>query len=97
LLFFLQRRRIAFPGLQGVLGVTSYEIFSGRIDSDPLWLESVEGKEAACARMKQRANEAPGPYFIFSASAQQIIASLDTSDLDGQGDGQAKVRGASQR
>jgi hypothetical protein len=44
-----------------------------------MWLESVEGLEAAFERMREIATERPGKYFIFSPSTKEAVASLDTT------------------
>jgi hypothetical protein len=56
-----------------------YDIFSGLPSEEPLWLQSVEGLEAACARMRERADAAPGHYFVFCSQTQKVLASADTS------------------
>jgi hypothetical protein len=59
--------------------VPRYAIFSGFTDKDALWLESVEGLGAANERMKERAADSPGPYFIFCTKTHKVLASIDTS------------------
>lgn len=67
-------RRSEFP-------VSKYGIFSGWFgDDDAMWLESVEGLEAAYNRMKEIATERLGKYFIFSARTKEAIASIDTTE-----------------
>jgi hypothetical protein len=61
----------------------TYDIFSGSNDGEPLWLEVVEGLEAARQRIKELANEKPGTYFLFDCSSQKVLVSIDTT-----GDGQ---------
>lgn len=56
-----------------------YEIFSGSVEREPLWLESVQGREAAFERMKERAYDLPGPYFVYSVLDRQVVASIDTA------------------
>jgi hypothetical protein len=56
-----------------------YHIFSGSRDKDALWLESVEGLGAAHEKMKERAAEKPGPYFIFCTKTHAVLASINTS------------------
>jgi len=58
-----------------------YGIFSGSyLKEDATWLESVEGLDAACDRMKKIANEHPGKYFIFSSDKRKAVGSIDTTD-----------------
>ena len=61
------------------MGIPKYEIFSGHNYRDAHWVESVEGMGAASNRMKQLAVEMPGPYFVFSTQARNILASIDTT------------------
>ena len=44
-----------------------------------LWLEAVKDLNAATVRMKERAREIPGRYFIFSTQEQKVLIALDTS------------------
>jgi hypothetical protein len=55
--------------MQGLL----YDIFSGAVDDDPLWLEAVKDLNAATVRMEERAREIPGRYFIFSSDELWIL------------------------
>ncbi|HKN25061.1 MAG TPA: hypothetical protein VJX72_09460 [Candidatus Acidoferrum sp.] len=59
--------------------VPQYDIFSGTLDRDALWLEAVEGLGAACERMKERAKESPGAYFVFCSTSRAVLASTNTS------------------
>ena len=64
----------------GVLVVGKYKIVSGCFGShEVMWLESVDGLEAAFERMKEIAAQQPGKYFIFSPSTKQSVASIDTT------------------
>jgi hypothetical protein len=60
----------------------TYDLFAGSIDNRPLWLESVRGMEPAFERMKERAELAPGPYFVLDSMTQTVIALVDTSSDD---------------
>jgi hypothetical protein len=62
--------------------VPTFEIFLGYFDEEALWLEAVRGLRAASARMKQRAEEFPGPYFVFCTKTHSVRASIDTSDRE---------------
>jgi hypothetical protein len=55
-----------------------YDIFSGHIDKDALWLEAVDGPGAACDRMKEHAKQTPGPYFVFCQKTHKVLAHIDT-------------------
>ena len=59
--------------------IPQYDIFSGSKDRDAIWLEAVEGLAAAVERMKDLANQSPGPYFVFGQDAREVLASVDTS------------------
>jgi hypothetical protein len=61
--------------------ILTYDIFSGRRDQNPLWLQSVEGLEQACDAMRQQAALSPGPYFVFCAASQAILAAIDTTTV----------------
>jgi hypothetical protein len=56
-----------------------YYICSGFRDNNPMWLETVEGLATAYKRLKERATEEPGPYFVFCSETYTVVASLDTS------------------
>lgn len=66
------------------MAVPTFEIFLGYFDKEALWLEAVRGLRAASARMKERAEEFPGPYFVFCTKTQSVRASIDTSELDAE-------------
>jgi hypothetical protein len=57
----------------------SYDIFSGSPQGEPVWLESVDGLDAASQRMHERANQMPGRYFVDCVHTNEVIASVDTS------------------
>jgi hypothetical protein len=59
--------------------VPQYDIFSGHVDRDALWLETVEGLGAAVAKMKEYAEQSPGCYFVFCTHTHSVLASVDTS------------------
>jgi len=57
-----------------------YDIFSGLRENGPIWVEAVDGLEAACARMRERADHNPGAYFVFCSQTNAVLASVDTSN-----------------
>lgn len=58
-----------------------YDIFVGLTDKQqPMWIETIVGLEAASERVRQIACEKPGNYFVFDASRNQIVDSVDTSN-----------------
>jgi hypothetical protein len=62
------------------MAVPSYDIFRGySLETDVLWIESVEGLGAAAERMRAIAAEKPGPYFVFSVRDHEVLASIDTT------------------
>lgn len=61
------------------MGFPPYDIFSGRYDAAPYWLEAAENLETAMERMKQKALASPGPYFVYHARGGKVVASIDTS------------------
>jgi hypothetical protein len=63
--------------------IPEYDVFSGKFgDGDAIWLEAVDGLDAACERMKQRAARLPGKYFVFCQTTHIVQASVDTSVRD---------------
>ncbi|HWF38236.1 MAG TPA: hypothetical protein VG322_06945 [Candidatus Acidoferrales bacterium] len=55
-----------------------FDIFSGHIDKNALWIETVEGLSNARERMEQIATEKPGQYFIFSPMSHAVLAQIET-------------------
>lgn len=56
-----------------------FELFSGRPDSDPLWLETIRGREEAQTTLERHAATKPGAYFIFSTTTYAVVAKIDTT------------------
>jgi hypothetical protein len=54
-------------------------VFSGLLNKDAMWIESVQGLGAANDLMKELAAKRPGPYFVFDAISHKILAQTDTS------------------
>ena len=44
------------------MNVPRFDVFSGLLDKDALWIESVQGLGAAYERMTELAANRPGPY-----------------------------------
>lgn len=59
--------------------VSTYDILSGRIDRDAVWIEAVQGFGNAYERMTRLAAQQPGPYFIFCQKTHTICGSIDTT------------------
>jgi hypothetical protein len=56
-----------------------FDVFSGSLDKDFLWIESVCGLDQARERMEKLAFRNPGRYFLFSARSELMVAWIDTS------------------
>jgi hypothetical protein len=61
------------------MNAPKYDIFSGAIDKNALWLEAVEGLDPSLERIKQLAVQTPGIYFVFCSRTHKVLASIDTS------------------
>ena len=57
----------------------TFDVFSGFLEKDAKWLESIEGLGAATQRMFQLSVIQPGPYFVFDYKQHKVLASTDTS------------------
>jgi hypothetical protein len=60
-----------------------FDIFSGCLEKEPMWLEAARDLNEASQRMKARARTKPGPYFVFCCQTHEIVESIDTSDSTG--------------
>jgi hypothetical protein len=58
--------------------VTAFDIFLGSDGTDALWLECIDGLDAATARMNEIAGKQPGTYFILNLHDGQVVAKVDT-------------------
>jgi hypothetical protein len=71
------------PGGSGRSGqaghVPAYDVYSGRINENPTWLESVHGLGNAYELMTRLATKSPGPYFIARANTKFVQGTIDTS------------------
>jgi hypothetical protein len=61
------------------MNISTYDIFCGRRDKNPLWVGSVEGLGAAYERMKEIAAKTHGPYFVFCSRTNKVVASVDNT------------------
>ena len=59
----------------------SFDIFSGSGEHDCLWLECVEGLDAATERMHEIASKRPGMYLVLSIRDRSVTAKTDTTSL----------------
>jgi hypothetical protein len=62
-----------------MVNVPTYDVFSGTGYGDAKWLEAAKGLTAANQRMQELAEQTPGPYFVFSAQSNEILAAIDTT------------------
>jgi hypothetical protein len=60
----------------------AYDIFSGSLNDEPIWLEAVEGLDFATTRMKERARRFPGRYFVYCLEEKSVLAAIDTSKFE---------------
>jgi hypothetical protein len=61
------------------LPLPTFEIFSGRVDKNAIWIETIEGIGNAYELMTKIAAETPGPYFIFCSRSRTLCGSINTS------------------
>lgn len=55
-----------------------FDIFSGDLDKDAMWIETVQGLSNARERMEEIASQKPGRYFIFSSSSHAVLSQTET-------------------
>lgn len=55
-----------------------FDIFSGSVYENAMWIEAIAGLERVCQRMMDLAAQSPGKYFIFSFRARMVLASIDS-------------------
>lgn len=53
-----------------------YDIFSGTLDKDPLWLLAVSSLPAAIDVMNRMAGQRPGFYFVFDSAHRSVVAQI---------------------
>lgn len=46
-----------------------------------MWIEAVEGLEAASHRMRLLATEKPGEYFVFCTQTNKVLNAVDTRPI----------------
>ena len=59
--------------------IPRFDVFSGLLDKDARWIESVEGVGAAYERIKELAAATPGPYFVFDTVSNKVLAKIDST------------------
>jgi hypothetical protein len=61
----------------------TFDIFeSSDSKNDALWLECIEGLDAARDRMYEIAAQRPGMYYVLNLQARLLVAKTDTRSLD---------------
>lgn len=68
------------------MGTSTFDIFSGRLDKNPMWIDSTQGLFAAAQRMNIFAASKPGRYFVYCARTHEVLASVDTSKDENKGE-----------
>lgn len=71
-----------------------FDIFSGSLDNDAMWIECVPGLEKARDRMAELSAQIPGRYFVFSIHSRTILAHTDTTKNFIRPGNQRKSQGA---
>jgi hypothetical protein len=61
-----------------------FDIFSGAIDQDAVWVAVVEGLDSACALMRECASKQHGKYFVYCMRTHRVLDSIDTTQPDGE-------------
>jgi hypothetical protein len=56
-----------------------FDIFSGVPARNAMWIETADAFNAAQRRIRALAEKKPGPYFVFSSEAKQVVAWVDTT------------------
>ena len=59
--------------------IFKFDIFSGSIDKNALWLERAEGRDNPNRRMDEIATKSPAKYFAFCDLSRTVVAQTDTS------------------
>jgi hypothetical protein len=63
--------------------VQGFDIFSGQLEQNPMWIEFAHSLDEARDRMKERARSSPGPYFVYCCETRKVVESIDTSEVSG--------------
>ena len=63
--------------------MSTFDIFLGSGEHDALWLECVEGLDAATKRMNEIATKKPGMYFVLNLRDRLVVATIDTRSRAG--------------
>jgi hypothetical protein len=66
--------------------VPKFDIFSGSVDKDAIWIEAVEGLANAKDRMDELAAKLPGKYFVFCCFSHTVMAVTDTRKEESDSD-----------
>jgi hypothetical protein len=60
-----------------------FDVFSGRLDQEPLWLATAGTLDEARSFMLKRAATSPGRYFVFCVRTNQVLSETDTTANSG--------------
>ena len=60
----------------------SFDIFLGSGEHDALWLECVEGLDAATERMYDIASKRPGMYCVLNIRDRSVVAKTTTTGIE---------------
>ena len=55
---------------------TSYELFRGRPNDDPIWIGSSELLDQGIEELESVAGNEPGEYFVYNGSTKLVVATL---------------------
>ncbi|HXF13436.1 MAG TPA: hypothetical protein VN517_09805 [Terriglobales bacterium] len=55
---------------------TIYDIFSGILDHDALWIVAVSGLRTAIDVMNRISDKHPGSYFVFDTMRRSVVAQV---------------------
>lgn len=57
---------------------SKFDIFTGEVHKNAIWLEAVAGLDEAKIRMEQAAARSPGKYFVYCSTTRSVVATLET-------------------
>jgi hypothetical protein len=60
------------------MSVSPFDILKRQDDGSFIWLEATQDLAAAQSRLQELSVQAPGEYFVFDQTTQQIVAKLST-------------------
>jgi hypothetical protein len=61
--------------------IPRFDVFSGSVSgTTAVWMDCADSLETARDKMETLCAENPGPYFVYSAELQRIVANIDTAE-----------------